>query len=69
MADIIFAKIESGETEKTTVIQKTHCGSSARRLIPRIASSYTWLDPGEVPDPAAGLNPKVVELYTKLVFT
>lgn len=23
------------------------------------------VDPGQPPDPAAGLNPKVVELYTK----
>ena len=27
LADIIFAKLESGETEKSTVIQKTHRGT------------------------------------------
>ncbi|THG99564.1 hypothetical protein EW026_g2814 [Hermanssonia centrifuga] len=48
LADIIFAKLESKDAEKSTVIQKTH------------------QDPSKAPDPAAGLNPKVVELYTKV---
>ncbi|EKM59594.1 uncharacterized protein PHACADRAFT_250194 [Phanerochaete carnosa HHB-10118-sp] len=48
LADIIFSKLEDGDQEKTTSIQKTH------------------RDPGQPPDPAAGLNPKVVELYTKV---
>ncbi|CAL1702091.1 unnamed protein product [Somion occarium] len=48
LADIIFAKLESGQTEKTTVIKKTE------------------QDPSRPPDPALGLNPKVVELYTKV---
>lgn len=48
LADIIFSKLEEGEEENVTAIQKTH------------------RDPGQPPDPAAGLNPKVVELYTKV---
>ncbi|KAF8211551.1 Bystin-domain-containing protein [Mycena galopus ATCC 62051] len=48
LADIIFAKLESGETEQnTTVIKKVH-------------------QDREKPDPALGLDPKVVEAYSKL---
>ncbi|TCD70471.1 snoRNA-binding rRNA-processing protein [Steccherinum ochraceum] len=48
LADIIFAKLDSAEAQKTTVIEKT------------------YQDPEKAPDPAAGLNPKVVELYSKV---
>ncbi|RDB20496.1 Uncharacterized protein C13G1.09 [Hypsizygus marmoreus] len=49
LADIIFAKLESGETggNNAAVIQKAH-------------------QDREKPDPALGLDPKVVEAYSKL---
>ncbi|KAK7061360.1 Bystin-domain-containing protein [Favolaschia claudopus] len=48
LADIIFAKLESGETEQNpAVIQKVK-------------------QDREKPDPALGLDPKVVEAYTKV---
>ena len=66
LADIIFSKLESGEEEKTTTIQKTQRGASLRPF-PEAKILIRNLDPGQPPDPAAGLNPKVVELYTKYV--
>lgn len=70
LADIILAKLESGEgeEEQTTMIQKTHRGMCLDG--PRDQNMLTQMyciDPGQPPDPAAGLNPKVVELYTKCV--
>ncbi|KAF8665693.1 hypothetical protein AX16_000146 [Volvariella volvacea WC 439] len=47
LADIIFAKLESGEVASTATIKRAKQGD-------------------ERPDPAAGLDPKVVEAYTKL---
>ncbi|KAJ7667609.1 Bystin-domain-containing protein [Mycena polygramma] len=47
LADIIFAKLESGETENAAVIKKVH-------------------QDREKPDPALGLDPKVVASYAKL---
>ncbi|KII96008.1 hypothetical protein PLICRDRAFT_98163 [Plicaturopsis crispa FD-325 SS-3] len=47
LADIIFAKLENGEADKTAVIKKSH-------------------QDRDKPDPALGLDPKVVEAYTKL---
>ncbi|KAJ7929175.1 Bystin-domain-containing protein [Mycena leptocephala] len=47
LADIIFAKLESGETENAAVIKKVQ-------------------QDREKPDPALGLDPRVVESYTKL---
>ncbi|KIM45939.1 hypothetical protein M413DRAFT_440994 [Hebeloma cylindrosporum] len=47
LADLIFAKLDSGEVVSTATIQKVHQDRDA-------------------PDPAAGLNPTVVEAYTKI---
>ncbi|EGO27199.1 hypothetical protein SERLADRAFT_446425 [Serpula lacrymans var. lacrymans S7.9] len=47
LADIIFAKLESGESGGAAVIQKIHQDKDR-------------------PDPALGLDPKVVEAYTKV---
>ncbi|KAH9482459.1 hypothetical protein JR316_0004559 [Psilocybe cubensis] len=47
LADLIFAKLDSGEVTSTAAIQKVH-------------------QDREAPDPAAGLNPAVVEAYTKI---
>ncbi|KAJ7162620.1 Bystin-domain-containing protein [Mycena crocata] len=47
LADIIFAKLESGETENTAVIKKVQ-------------------QDREKPDPALGLDPKVVTAYEKV---
>ncbi|KAF9076615.1 Bystin-domain-containing protein [Rhodocollybia butyracea] len=47
LADIIFAKLDSNDTQNAAVIQKVHQDHSR-------------------PDPALGLDPKVVEAYTKL---
>ncbi|KAF8974715.1 cell adhesion protein byn-1 [Flammula alnicola] len=47
LADLIFAKLDSGEVESTAAIKKVHQDRDA-------------------PDPAAGLNPAVVEAYTKI---
>ncbi|KAJ7122846.1 Bystin-domain-containing protein [Mycena epipterygia] len=49
LADIIFAKLESGETENAAVIKKV------QQAVDR-----------EKPDPALGLDPKVVTSYAKL---
>jgi hypothetical protein len=49
LADIIFAKLDSGEVGDAAVVQKV---SQVNH---------------EKPDPALGLNPKVVEVYTKCV--
>ena len=49
LADIIFAKLDSGEIGDAAVVQKVPQGNQAQ------------------PDPALGLNPKVVEVYTKCV--
>ncbi|KAJ8523518.1 hypothetical protein ONZ45_g95 [Pleurotus djamor] len=49
LADIIFAKLENGESPNTAVIQKVQ------------------QDPDR-PDPALGLDPKVVESYTNAFF-
>ncbi|KAF8204826.1 cell adhesion protein byn-1 [Pholiota molesta] len=47
LADLIFAKLDSGEVVSTAAIKKVHQDHDA-------------------PDPAAGLNPAVVEAYTKI---
>ncbi|KDR83487.1 hypothetical protein GALMADRAFT_219315 [Galerina marginata CBS 339.88] len=47
LAELIFAKLDSGEVTSTAAIQKVH-------------------QEREAPDPAAGLNPSVVEAYTKI---
>ncbi|KJA24624.1 hypothetical protein HYPSUDRAFT_38694 [Hypholoma sublateritium FD-334 SS-4] len=47
LADLIFAKLDSGEVTSTAAIKKVHQDHDA-------------------PDPAAGLNPAVVEAYTKI---
>ncbi|KAF9569439.1 cell adhesion protein byn-1 [Agrocybe pediades] len=47
LADLIFAKLDSGEVTSAAAIQKVHQDK-------------------EAPDPAAGLNPTVVEAYTKI---
>ncbi|KAF9535014.1 Bystin-domain-containing protein [Crepidotus variabilis] len=47
LADLIFAKLDSGEITNTAAIQKVYQDRDA-------------------PDPAAGLNPAVVEAYTKI---
>jgi len=47
LADLIFAKLDSGEVTNTAAIQKVQ-------------------QDREAPDPAAGLNPSVVEAYTKI---
>ncbi|KAF8914150.1 cell adhesion protein byn-1 [Gymnopilus junonius] len=47
LADLIFAKLDSGEVTSTAAIQKVQQNR-------------------EAPDPAAGLNPSVVEAYTKI---
>ncbi|KAJ3503271.1 hypothetical protein NLJ89_g8507 [Agrocybe chaxingu] len=47
LADLIFAKLDSGEVNSTAAIQKVH-------------------QDRDEPDPAAGLNPAVVEAYAKI---
>jgi essential nuclear protein 1 len=49
LADIIFAKLDSGEVRDAAVVQNVSRGDHGK------------------PDPALGLNPKVVEVYTKCV--
>jgi len=51
LADIIFAKLDSGEVGNAAAVQK----------ISQINN--------EKSDPALGLNPKVVEVYTKCVIS
>jgi essential nuclear protein 1 len=51
LADIIFAKLDSGEVGNVAVVQKVSQGNH------------------DNPDPALGLNPKVVEVYTKCVLS
>ncbi|KAG6850162.1 hypothetical protein H0H93_000289 [Arthromyces matolae] len=56
LADIIFSKIQENESGGAAVIQKVQQGTFHRST-----SQYH-----EKPDPALGLDPKVVEAYTKL---
>ncbi|KAI5124820.1 hypothetical protein M0805_005450 [Coniferiporia weirii] len=54
LADMIFAKLEEG-------------GDSENASVQKIAKARIQ-DPDRAPDPAEGLNPKVVEVYTKVGF-
>ncbi|KAJ8698269.1 snoRNA-binding rRNA-processing protein, variant 2 [Pleurotus ostreatus] len=64
LADIIFSKLEQGESGNSAVIQKVQQGCYK----PRVADTLSLtrrVDPDK-PDPALGLDPKVVESYTKV---
>ncbi len=64
LADIIFSKLDNLEAGKPDAGLENRRGT---------LNLYTFLthdvdnfaDPDRVPDPAAGLDPKVVEVYTK----
>jgi essential nuclear protein 1 len=64
LADIIFAKLESGETPGAAVIQKARQSQHLPCLIWPNINAYLRTD-GDHPDPSIGLDPKVVEAYTK----
>lgn len=67
LADIIFAKLESGETENAAVIKKVQQGS--HRLVFPSGQLLTRATDREKPDPALGLDPKVVTSYAKYAFS
>jgi essential nuclear protein 1 len=64
LADIIFAKLENGETQGAAVIQKARQSQHLRCYIWPTTNVVSQLD-GEHPNPSLGLDPKVVEAYTK----
>lgn len=64
LADIIFSKLdnlEAGESEVAT--EKRQHGACLPFVVRGPCSPNT--DPDRAPDPAAGLDPKVVEVYNK----
>lgn len=65
LADIIFAKLESGETNGVNIVQKVQQGTDQILVAQAILSSF--LDQ-EHPDPALGLDPRLVESYSKYVY-
>lgn len=67
LADIIFSKLEQGESGNSAVIQKVQQGCYKARVAD-ISSLTRRVDPDK-PDPALGLDPKVVESYTKHVYS
>lgn len=68
LADIIFAKIDSGETTTHASIQKVRQSTCKTRDSFNFRRSLLRLLDREAPDPALGLNPTVVEAYTKCVY-
>lgn len=64
LADLIFAKLDSGEVTSTAAIKKVHQGRSMHASHQGVFSPSHFID-HDAPDPAAGLNPAVVEAYTK----
>lgn len=64
LADIIFAKLNSAESESqgAAVIQKMKQSMSNHRVFEIVPNAPP--DPSHM-DPALGLNPRVVEAYTK----
>ncbi len=67
LADIIFSKLDNLESGQTAAaqLQEKHHGPSSRSCLLTITQCRTG--PDRIPDPAAGLDPKVVEVYTKYV--
>ena len=67
LADLIFAKLDSGETEEGGVVRfKT----TAQQGAPIPHAYYLSFSPSadpDHPDPALGLDPRVVEAYNKYV--
>lgn len=67
LADLIFAKLDSKELTSNAAIQKVHHGEYfAKTSNTHLIQIVTFLD-RNAPDPAAGLNPQVVEAYSKFV--
>lgn len=66
LADIIFSKIEEGETGGAAVIQKVQQGDYLRPSV--LGNFIDFHSDHEKPDPALGLDPKVVETYKKSVY-
>jgi essential nuclear protein 1 len=72
LADLIFAKIDetetAGDSGNTAFINASKHGPSFSPFYAALfPDSHAWIDPDRRPDPAEGLNPKVVEVYTKYV--
>ena len=69
LADLIFAKLDSKELTSNAAIQKVHHGeyfAKKNKSNTHLILIVTFID-GNAPDPAAGLNPQVVEAYSKFV--
>jgi hypothetical protein len=64
LADLIFAKLDSKEL---TSIQKVHQGDYFVKTSNTHLIQIVTLIDRNAPDPAAGLNPQVVEAYSKFV--
>lgn len=62
LADIIFAKLESGETNGVNVVHRVQQGMDQILIAWAIIS---WFLDQEHPDPALGLDPRLVESYSK----
>jgi hypothetical protein len=67
LADLIFAKLDSKELTSNAAIQKVHQGGYfAQTSNAHLIQIGTFID-RNAPDPAAGLNPQVVEAYSKFI--
>ena len=69
LADLIFAKLDSKEITPSATIQKVHQGGcfSQKNIKCNLIPIAICID-RNAPDPAAGLNPQVVEAYSKFVY-
>ena len=65
-ADIIFAKLESGMTNGVNVMQKVQQGTNRISVAWAVISCFV---DQERPDPALGLDARLVESYSKYVFS
>lgn len=64
LADIIFSKLDNLEAGKPdAALEKRHGTSSLHMSLTNDINGPA--DPSRIPDPAAGLDPKVVDVYTK----
>lgn len=67
LADLIFAKLDSKELTSSAAIQKVHPGEYfAKTSNIHLIQIVNFID-RNAPDPAAGLNPQVVEAYSKFI--
>ena len=63
LADIIFSKLDNLEAGKPDTAAEKRNGMFLHTFLTN--DIHGLPDPDRIPDPAAGLDPKVVDVYTK----